>query len=257
MELGLRDKRVLVTGSTQGIGLATAKAFLREGAIVVINGRNEENLNQVYRLLSDEYGNRVYQFRADILSQKDLNEMSIFLEKQLGGLDILISNVGSGKPEDKNTLSVFEWERFSRINTTSTVGVLERIIPLLKKGNEPCVILISSIVAKESASAPVGYAMSKAAIRTLNKYLSRMWAKDKIRVNCVLPGNIYFEGGRWDELLKENKNEVERYIREEVPMERFGKPEEIADTILFLSSERSAFTTGAEVIVDGGQISTI
>ncbi len=257
MDLGLHGKRVLITGSARGIGFSTAKSFLSEGAEVIINGRNEGNLNQAYRSLSEDYGDRIQAFRADVLSDNDLKAMYTFLEEHFGALDILISNVGSGKPESENQVSALECERFYRINTISAINVLQQLHPLLKKGIKPSVILMSSIVARECVPAPIGYAMAKSAVRTLNKYLSRMWATDGIRVNCVLPGNIYFDGGRWEEILKNNKEQTEQYIKDAVPMGRFGKLEEIADMIVFLSSQRSAFTTGAEIILDGGQVSAI
>lgn len=257
MELGLKGKRVFITASARGIGLATAKVFLSEGASVIINGRNEDVLKEAAGKLGAQYGGNIHYLVADMLSKKDVADICASIQERLGGLDIFVANLGTGKPESGNVLEVSEWRRFYDINAISAVNVLNQLYPLLKEGVYPCVILISSIVSKEMVSAPVGYAAAKSAVRVLNKYLSRMWAADGIRVNCVLPGNIYFEGGRWEELLKADEDGVSSYICASVPLKRFGKPEEIADIVAFLSSERSLFTTGAEIAVDGGQLSSI
>ena len=257
MDLGLKGRKVLVTGSTRGIGLATARAFLEEGAVVAINGRDEGSLNKAFKELSLKYVDQVYPIRADMLSENDLNTAKSFLEDRMNGLDILVANIGSGRPEAENPLIASEWERFYRINVLSAVSVIDQFYPLLRKGNGACITLLSSVVARESSAAPAGYAGAKAAVSVLNKYLSRMWAADEIRVNCVLPGNIYYEGGRWAELMEEKKEETEGYIKETVPMRRFGSPEEVADMIVFLSSKRAGFITGSEIAVDGGQMRAI
>lgn len=257
MELELKDKRVLITASVQGIGFATAKAFLKEGAKVIINGRNEERLCHSVSLLEKEYHGKVFSFLGDMRLRDEAENLKELLLSRFGGLDVLVSNLGSGKPESVNPLNLEEWKRFYDINVLSSVRILDSLHSVLVKGENPAVILISSVVSKEAASAPVGYASAKSAVRTLNKYLSRLWVEDGIRVNCVLPGNIYFKGGRWEELVRRDSDGIAAYIKSAVPMKRFGKPEEIADTIVFLASSRSSFTTGAEIAIDGGQLGTI
>ncbi len=257
MELGLKDKRVLITASSNGSGLATARTFLDEGARVIVNGRSQGKLESVKQELSLHYGNRVRAFCGDILDDETIDKCVAFVKEEFDGLDIMVCNLGSGKPLCDNSLDKSEWQRFYDVNVLSSVGVLDKIRPLLRKGSNPNVIFISSIVSREVASAPIGYAAAKSAVRTMNKYLSRQWADDGIRVNCILPGNIYFEGGRWEELKKADEDGVMSYIESAVPMKRFGKPEEIADTIVFLSSERASFITGAEIVVDGGQLSVL
>lgn len=257
MELGLRGKRVFVTASARGIGLAMAEAFLREGARVIMNGRNEDTLKEAAGRLAARYGENIHYHTADMASKEGMDNICAFIRECLGGLDIFIANLGTGRPKSGNALEASEWKRFYDMNVMSTVSVLDRLYLLLKDGRNPCVTLISSVVSKEASSAPAGYAAAKSAVCVLNKYLSRMWAADGIRVNCVLPGNIYFEGGRWEELLKADADGVNSYICSAVPLKRFGKPEEIADIVVFLSSEQSLFTTGAEIAVDGGQLSSI
>ena len=253
MELGLKGKHVLVTGATKGIGLATAKAFLEEGSTVFLNGHNRERLDERCGELTALYPGRVIPCFGDITTEVGIDAVVKELSTWTDRLDVAVMNLGNGKPESPNAMLPDEWRRFYEINTISAVGVLGSIHSFLRKSPNANVVLVSSVIARERSAAPVGYAAAKSAVLTLNSYLSGIWAKDGIRVNCVLPGNICFTGGRWEELLADNEAGVQNYIESNVPMNRFGKPEEIADAILFLSSGRAGFITGAALNVDGGQ----
>lgn len=257
MDLDVKNRCVFITGSSKGIGLATAECFLKEGAEVIMNGRNELRLKEAVCTLESRYKGKVSYICADILTEEGSDKIRDTLEKSYNKLDILICNLGNGKPEQSNKLDASEWKRFFDINVMGNVGIINALYKLLKVGINPNIVLVSSIVAREASHAPVGYAAAKSAVRTLSKYLSRMWAEDGIRVNCVLPGNVYFEGGRWEELLKADEEATMHYIKESVPMERFGEPEEIANVIVFLASDRASFITGAEVVVDGGQVTAV
>lgn len=253
MEFGLEGKRVLVTGATRGIGLATAEAFLREGCKVFLNGHDRDRLELRCRKLGEVFPGQVIPCLGDIIREDGVMAVEAQLRESADTLDIAVMNLGTGKAERENCLSVGEWRRFYEVNTLSTVSVLDVIYPFLRKNGEASVVLVSSVVARERSAAPVGYAAAKSAILTLNRYLAKTWAEDNIRVNCVLPGNIYFHGGRWEEILAMDKAGTMEYIRANVPLNRFGRPEEIADAILFLSSVRAGFITGATLNVDGGQ----
>lgn len=257
MDLGLKGKNVLITGSSKGIGLATAKAFLQEGATVVLNARNKERLNQVISDLRNLHPRRVFGFAGDITKSEDAATVVRLLNESFDTLDIFVANLGSGKPEHSNPLDIAEWHRFMDINVFGNLSIIDQLHPLLKKTKNSNVVFLSSIVAKQRATAPVGYAAAKSSVLALTKYLANSWAQDGIRVNCVVPGNVYFEGGRWEELLHSDNDGVKNYIESEVPLKRFGKPEEIADAILFLASERASFITGSSLVVDGGQLTAI
>lgn len=258
MELGLEGKIVLVTGSTQGIGKAVAETYLREGAKVILNGRNQKKLKQICTELMKKYSTeQVDYFCADVAEEQEIKQIYQYIKNKYEKLDILIPNVGTGKPNNSNPLEISEWERFAKVNLYSVVLIVQKFQDLLQRGKDANIVLISSIAAKEKIGAPYGYAAAKNALLSLSKYLSKDLSDKHIRVNCVIPGNIYFEGGRWEELLKENYESVMKNIRSNVPMKRFGKPEEIANAIVFLSSECSTFTTGASLIIDGGQLSCI
>ncbi len=257
MDLGLGNKVAFITGSGRGIGLSTARALLCEGAKVIINSRSKDSLWKKTEELNKTFPGKCDCAEGDILDTNDSARISEYIENKYGKLDIFVANLGSGKPLDKNQLSLDEWQRFFDINVLGNVGMASKLHSLLNKGTNPAVVFVSSIVAKEAAAAPCGYAAAKSAVITLSKYLSKAWAADGIRVNCILPGNIYFEGGRWEELKNQDPDGVAEYITMNVPMQRFGKPEEIADMIAFLVSERASFVTGTEIAVDGGQLSSI
>lgn len=254
MKLGINGKTALITASANGIGRETAKAFLQEGAIVFINGRDEKRLLEAQEELSREYGeDRVYSVCGDAASEKVICDMHDLIEAKYGKLDILVPNLGRGKPISDNRLEMEEWQYMMEVNLFSAVKLIDKFQDLLRMGTNPCITMLSSIAALEKLSAPYAYAASKSSILALIKYLSDDYAKDNIRVNGVIPGNIYFEGGRWEELLAADRTGTEAYIRSNVPLKRFGRPEEIASAIVFLASECSLFTTGSTLVVDGGQ----
>ncbi len=256
MNLGLQNKVVFITGSSRGIGLAIAKSFLQEGANVIINARNEEGLIRVADELSLDYPGKISYIVGDVLSNEAC-DISRVIKNKYGKLDIFIANIGNGKPKTKEILDADEWKRFFDINILGNVQVLADLHNLLIQGGNSNVVFVSSIVAKEVSSAPVAYAAAKSAVITLSKYLSSLWALDGIRVNCVLPGNIYFPNGRWEELKNGDPAGVEEYINNNVPMKRFGTPEEVASAVTFLASERAGFITGASLSIDGGQLKSI
>ncbi|MBQ8945558.1 MAG: SDR family oxidoreductase [Lachnospiraceae bacterium] len=255
MELELAGKIVFISGSSRGIGLATATGFLKEGAEVILNGRDRESLLDIQKSFSAKYPGRIMIASGDATTENGISEILSQIRSFTSKIDIFVANLGSGKPQSSDKLDVEEWKRFYDINVLSNISLLKGLYPLLECGQSPNVIFISSIVAKEKMSAPYGYAAAKSAVLTLTKNLAKDWADKGIRVNCVLPGNVFFKGGRWEELKEQDPEGVDKYIREQVPMGRFGAPEEIADAIMFLCSARAGFITGASLVVDGGQLS--
>lgn len=254
MDMGLRDKKVLITASSQGIGFSTAESFLKEGADVLLSGRNEEKLKNSCGSLQKKYGReRVYGFCGDMTKENMIGRCRNYIEEIWGRLDILVANLGSGKPVGDDRLDINEWEALIDVNLLSAVRVIREFSKMLSLSGNGNLILISSIVAYERMHAPYAYAASKSAVRMLSNYLAGDLADKSIRVNCVVPGNVMFPGGRWEELYNRDMDEVKGYIDAEVPLKRFGKPEEIADAIVFLASERASFITGAELVIDGGQ----
>ena len=254
MDLQLGDKRVLVTGSSRGTGLGIAKGFLAEEARVTLTGREAKTLTQVSKRLKSIHGNdRVLDFRGDLQRTTAIQRLLRTIDKKWGGLDVLILNLGSGRSVPGLEVTEAEWHRVLTLNLVSSMETLRQAVPLLSKGHDPSITFIGSIAGLEILGAPVAYGAAKAALRHAMKSAARLLAPRKIRVNMVAPGNIFFEGGTWDRKLKENKKAVKKMLENEVPLRRFCTVDEVAAPVLFLSSRRASFITGACLVVDGGQ----
>ena len=253
MNLHLKNKRVLVTGSSRGIGLSVAKGFLNENADVVLTSRNQSDLEVLASELKKDFESRkVLAFSCDFTNPKDVSRLRDFIVKSWNGLDILIANVGSGKSV---TDAIAEKKHFDTVfmeNFESAVNVSREFLPLIEesKGN---ILFISSIAGMEIIGAPTDYSVAKAAVVSFSKNLAWKVAKNNVRVNCISPGNIFFKGGTWEEKINEDADRVKKLIDATVPMERFGKPEEITSSVLFLCSDQASFITGCVLCVDGGQ----
>ena len=252
MKLELTGKRVLVTGSSKGIGRAIATRFLDEGSSVVITSRGEENLTQLERHLKSEYGDsKVLAKMCDCSDLDSLESLKKKINKEWHGLDIVIANAGNGKSVPDPLPSKKQWAQTWKSNFETALNTSRVFIPSLRE-SKGCLLFISSIAAMEAFGAPVDYSTSKAAVIALAKNLSRKLAQE-IRINTLAPGNIYFHGGSWDEKMQENSEHVKAIIENSVPMKRFGTLDEISDAALFLCSNRASFINGSTLVVDGGQ----
>lgn len=254
MDLGLKNKKVFISASSSGIGKATAELFLQEGAVVFINGRNQDKLNETVEQLTKQYGSKqIYGICGDMSNEKDIECAKSQIIKSVGNIDILIGNLGMGKAISKNKLDIDEWNYMLDINLLSTVKLIKSFKNSLIECENAAIVLVTSLAAFDKIGAPPAYAAAKTAIKALIKYLADEYAGYGIRVNGVSPGNIFYKGGRWEEIENEDPIGTKDYIDRSVPMHRFGTPEEIASSIVFLSSSKAAFITGTVLKVDGGQ----
>lgn len=255
MDFGLTSKVAFVTASSDGIGKAVAGVLLAEGSGVIINGRSQEKLSATQQALQGHFvGNHVDAFQGDMSDQKTITKACEWLKDRFGLLDIIVANLGSGKPLTSDSLDLNEWQRLFQVNLYSAVWLLHELRRLdLIRHRDGNVVLMASLAAFDSIGAPPAYAAAKAGIVSLVKYMAPILAKDGIRINGVSPGNVYYDGGRWQELCEQNPEGTRSYIEAEVPLKRFATPEEIAASVAFLCSERSSFTTGTVLQVDGGQ----
>lgn len=254
MDLYLKGKKVVITASTDGIGYATAYRFLEEGAYVLVNGRNELKAQKQRNLLEKEFGEkRVFLYAGDTTSEDGIRGMYQCAGSVFNHIDCIIANVGSGKPVAQSNLDIGGWKKSFDINLFSAVKLIQEFDDLWEPNTGGSIVTVSSLAAYNRISAPYAYAAAKQGISVFSKYLSDDYAERRIRVNSVIPGNVYYQGGRWEELLNQDENSVKAYIEHSVPLKRFASPEEVADAIVFLASGRASFITGATLLVDGGQ----
>ena len=170
-----------------------------------------------------------------------------------GPVDCLVANIGSGRGETGPAASDAEWDRMLAQNLAPVYRIIPRVLPAMTDRGSGSIVVIASIAAVESLPAPMPYSAAKAAVINYAKNVARDVGPQGVRVNCVAPGNVIFPGGSWESHLAKRQEEVLAMLRSQVPLGRFGMPEEVADLVVFLSSERAAFITGACVVVDGGQ----
>lgn len=254
MDLGLDGSVVLIAGSSRGIGLATARAFLAEGCRTVITGRDRSALDRAKEsLVSDADPDRVLAFEGDVCDRSALATILTDIDERWGRLDCLVANVGNGRAPAGWQVSESDWSRLIDENLTCSYRVVQDVIPIMTRAGHGSIVMVASIAGRESTGAPLGYGAAKAALVNLGKGLARQLGPSNIRVNTVAPGNILFPGGSWERHLTERREDVLAQIEAEVPLKRFGRPEEIADLIVYLSSDRAAFITGSCVVADGGQ----
>ena len=251
MDLGLKDKVVFVTGSSRGIGLEISIGFAREGARVVLTGRDPSILADAAKKITASGGN-VHAYAGNMLDEIEIRKCLEEVVTKWGGIDVLVANIGSGKGERGWDIDESEWNELIDFNLFSGVKVVKESVPYLIKG-KGSIVFISSIAGIEDLGAPPAYQAAKAGVIAYSKYLSRILAEKNLRVNVVAPGNILFPGSTWDEKIKINEKSVQAMIQAEVPLKRFGCPEDIANAVLFLASKKATFITGSCLVVDGGQ----
>jgi 3-oxoacyl-[acyl-carrier protein] reductase len=249
MDLRLTGLSVFVSGGSRGIGLAIAQSFANEGADVTISARHQRDLLHAQA----EVGQGCAIYQMDAVNPEECAEAIRFMEKSKGALNILVTCVGSGQSVPPGQETANEWQRVINLNLFSATNLITAATPLLSRSMPASIVCISSICGREALGAPVAYSAAKSALDAAVNGLSRPLAMQNIRINSVSPGNIFFQGGTWDKKQKDNPDLVQKMLISDVPMQRFGTPESVADAVIFLGSPRADFITGANLVVDGGQ----
>src|SRR5947209_2046818 len=242
----LGGKVALITGGNSGIGLATAKLFVDEGAYVFITGRRDPELAAAVK----EIGRNVTGVQGDVSNLGDLDRLFAQIKREKGKLDIVFANAGVARFAPFGTITEELYDAIFDINVKGVLFTVQKALPLLPDGAS--IILNASIVGSKGLAANSVYSATKAAVRSF----ARTWTTDlkqrRIRVNAVSPGSIDTPGLR--ELLASAAVGEERVkmIANSVPLGRFGTPDEIAKAVVFLASDDASYITGTEVFVDGG-----
>src|ERR1700757_2242145 len=242
----LQGKVALITGGNSGIGLATAKQFVKEGAYVYITGRRERELTAAVR----EIGEDVTSIQGDVSNLSDLDRLFAQIKREKGRLDIVFANAGAAKYAALGEITEDLYNQIFDINVKGLLFTVQKALPLIPKGGS--IILNASIVASKGLPANSVYSATKAAVRSF----ARTWTTDlqerRIRVNAVSPGPIQTPG--LHDLVASAGADEQRWqmLANSVPLGRLGTPDEIAKAVVFLASDDSSYVTGTELFVDGG-----
>lgn len=249
MQLDLGGKKALVTGSSRGIGRAIAAALRDEGCRVAINGRQAADVNAAAASLAGTVA-----VPGDVCGPEEVRRVVADAVAALGGLDILVCNVGSGRSVPPGDETREEWQRVFALNLWSATGAVEAARATLAQ-SRGAIVCVSSICAIEALpGAPVTYSAAKAALHAYVRGIARPLGKQGIRINAVAPGNVLFDGSVWARKQAEDASGVQQMLDRDVPLGRLGTPSDIANLVAYLASPRAGFATGAVWTLDGGQV---
>ncbi len=251
MELGIHGKIALITGASRGIGRAVALGLAKEGVRVAAVSRSPQDLRNLLAELPGT-GNDHLAIALDLEKEESPTVLLKKLKKGFGLPDIVVHNLGGTLDIKDPFCSVKDWRRVYRVNFEAAVEINNLVVPYLQKKQWGRLIHISSISAMENHG-PVTYCASKAALTAYTRSFGGVVAPDGIVVSAVLPGAVFTKNGYWDVTLKKNPRHVKKFLTERQRIGRFGRPEEIANFVVFLSSELASFNTGSIIPVDGGQ----
>ena len=240
----LEGKTAVITGGTEGIGLATAKLFVNEGAYVFITGRRQRALDDAVK----QIGQNVTAVAGDVSRLADLDHLFGTVQELKGRIDILFANAGIAEGAPLGAISEEQFDRTFGVNVKGTLFTVQKALPLLADGAS--IILTSSIVGSKGFADRSVYSATKAALRSF----ARTWTADlhlrKIRVNVVSPGFIDTPGMRY--LEQTEGEDLNARFGDQIPLGRVGRPDDIASAVAFLASDESSYVSGIELFIDGG-----
>lgn len=257
MDLGLKGKHALVTGSSRGIGYAIAERLVKERCSVTICGRDETALGKAREQLQALSEGAVFAIAIDLSERGGSEQLVEQAASCMGGLNLLVNNVGTNRRKPFEATTDADWDELLQVNFRGPMECTRAAIPHLKKEGG-AVVFNASIYGREFGGKDMSlYHVSKSAVISLSKSIAIELVSQGVRVNTIAPGSIRFDGGSWDRRMKEDPEGMKEFITRELPAGRLGQAEEIADAVAFLLSERASLVNGTCWNVDGGQSRSI
>ncbi|WCM92288.1 SDR family oxidoreductase [Acidovorax sp. NCPPB 2350] len=242
----LNGKVAVITGGSDGMGLATARLFAREGAKVVITGRDQARLDAAVQSI----GNGVDAIGCDISKMADIERLHEFAKRKYGRVDILFANAGAARPNMFEYMSEEEFDFTIACTFKGTYFTVQKLLPLMASGGS--IILNTTTLTTKGLPYVSVYSAGKAAIRSLARSLAAELTHKGIRVNAMAPGYIDTDQARKSGVSEEMIEQTKAHVHTQIPMHRSGTVDEIASVVLFLASDDSSYMTGSELCVDGG-----
>jgi 3-oxoacyl-[acyl-carrier protein] reductase len=262
MDFGIKNRVGIVTGSSQGIGKAIAEVLATEGVNVVICSRNIDKLNNIAKSIANNTGTNVLPVKADLTKKEDIHKLVKKTIQEFGNIDILINNTGGPPSMYFTETTDNDWRKAVDQLLMSVVNCTYEVIPYMKKRKWGRIINMTSFAAKQPYEGLILSNSLRAGILGLTKTLSNELSKDNILINAICPGWILTD--RLEELAKtkaekigKNHKTIMNEWAEEIPLGRIAKPQEVANLVTFLASERASYITGCSIQVDGGYIKSI
>jgi 3-oxoacyl-[acyl-carrier protein] reductase len=260
MDLGIKDRRAIVSGGSSGIGFETARQLLEEGARVLIAGRDEKKLNQARHDLEKRTGGEVHAVVADMAKEADIDKMVETAKQKLGGVDILVNNAGTMYSGRFAVLNDDEMKNQLETKLFGFLRTIRAVYPMMKARKWGRIVNTIGGAGKEPDPYMFGSGMTNSALLNLTKSLSTEFGEDNVLVNAICPGwvetNLWRKNaqGLQKELNAKSEEEARKLAAKKNALGRMGKPEELANATVFLCSERASYITGVSLNLDGGRL---